>query len=171
MNDLKPRYNNGVIQNIRESELFDNDEFLTEEDAPNGDDTQKTQKAENPMDEQQLRIESLKIATKISKLFDNVQPSDLLEISDKVYNFIQHQNNSGEYGDSYGLDIQENNEEETPEENNDEENFEIPEEEENGNEGSGENDEENKEGESNEESESTDEDSDINPEDIFDFNI
>ena len=158
MNDLKPRYNNG--KDIRESELFDNDEFLTEVDAPNGDDTQKNQKAENPMDEQQLRIESLKIATKISKLFDNVQPSDLLEISDKVYNFIQHQNNSGEYDDSYGLENQDNDEE-----NGDEENFEIPEEEDNASE---DNKEENKDDNG---SESTDEDSDINPEDIFDFNI
>ena len=162
MNDLKPRYNNG--KDIRESELFDNDEFLTEVDAPNGDDTQKNQKAENPMDEQQLRIESLKIATKISKLFDNVQPSDLLEISDKVYNFIQHQNNSGEYDDSYGLENQDNDEE-TAEENGDEENFEIPEEEDNTSE---DNKEENKDDNG---SESTDEDSDINPEDIFDFNI
>ena len=158
MNDLKPRYNNG--KDIRESELFDNDEFLTEVDAPNGDDTQKNQKAENPMDEQQLRIESLKIATKISKLFDNVQPSDLLEISDKVYNFIQHQNNSGEYDDSYGLENQDNDEE-----NGDEENFEIPEEEDNASE---DNKEENKDDNG---SESTDEDSDINPEDIVDFNI
>lgn len=163
MNDLKPRYNNG----IRESELFDNDEFLTEEDAPNDGATTQTQKAESPMDEQQLRIESLKIATKISKLFDNVQPSDLLEISDKVYNFIQHQNNSGEYDDSYGLDNQENNEEE-PENSEEEENFEVPEEpeEENKNDESGneENSEENN-------PEETSEEGDINPEDIFDFNI
>ena len=163
MNELKPRYNNG----IRESELFDNDEFLTEEDAPNdGGATTQTQKAESPMDEQQLRIESLKIATKISKLFDNVQPSDLLEISDKVYNFIQHQNNSGEYDDSYGLDNQENAEEET--ENNDEENFEIPEEDEKNNEESS---DENEESPKDEKSEETSEESDLNPEDIFDFNI
>ena len=165
MNDLKPRYNN----NVRESELFDNEGLLVEEDAPVDGATTQTQKAENPMDEQQLRIESLKIATKISKLFDNVQPSDLLEISDKVYNFIQHQNNSGEYDESYGLDNQENNNEEdnNTEENNDEtENFEIPEETE-------ENKDENEEKSDNDEnkSEDTSEEGELNPEDIFDFNI
>ena len=105
MNNLQPK------KNIKESELFDNDEFLVNEaDSDNAQNGNDKPKQESPMDEQQLRIESLKIATKISKLFDNVQPSDLLEMSDKVYNFIQHHNNSCEYDESYGL---ENQEEET----------------------------------------------------------
>ena len=111
------------------------------------------------MDEQQLRIESLKIATKISKLFDNVQPSDLIEMSDKVYNFIQHQNNSGEYDESYGLENQEEETEETPDETED---FEFNDEDENAS-------EEKQEGEN--EKEETSEDNEINPEDIFDFEV
>ena len=151
MNNLQPK------KNIKESELFDNDEFLVNEaDSDNAQNGNDKPKQESPMDEQQLRIESLKIATKISKLFDNVQPSDLLEMSDKVYNFIQHQNNSGEYDESYGL---ENQEEETPDETED---FEFNDEGENasGEEQKGEN-----------EKEETSEDNEINPEDIFDFEV
>lgn len=155
MNNLTPK------QNIKESELFDNDEFKMNE-ADN--DSNDAPKAENPMDEQQLRIESLKIATKISKLFDNVQPSDLIEMSDKVYNFIQHQNNSGEYDDSYGLENQDEDTEETPEEET--QDFEFNDEEE----PEEENKEEKEESEE-EKPEETSEESDINPEDIFDFEV
>ena len=154
MNNLQPK------KNIKESELFDNDEFLvTEADSDNAQNGNDKPKQESPMDEQQLRIESLKIATKISKLFDNVQPSDLLEMSDKVYNFIQHQNNSGEYDESYGLENQEEETEETPDETED---FEFNDEDENAS-------EEKQEGEN--EKEETSEDNEINPEDIFDFEV
>lgn len=154
MNNLQPK------KNIKESELFDNDEFLVNEaDSDNAQNGNDKPKQESPMDEQQLRIESLKIATKISKLFDNVQPSDLLEMSDKVYNFIQHQNNSGEYDESYGLENQEEETEETPDETED---FEFNDEGENPS-------EEEQEGEN--EKEETSEDNEINPEDIFDFEV
>ena len=153
MNNLQPK------KNIKESELFDNDEFLVNEsDSDNAQNGNDKPKQESPMDEQQLRIESLKIATKISKLFDNVQPSDLIEMSDKVYNFIQHQNNSGEYDESYGLENQEETEE-TPDETED---FEFNDEDENAS-------EEKQEGEN--EKEETSEDNEINPEDIFDFEV
>ena len=154
MNNLQPK------KNIKESELFDNDEFLVNEaDSDNAKNGNDNPKQESPMDEQQLRIESLKIATKISKLFDNVQPSDLIEMSDKVYNFIQHQNNSGEYDESYGLENQEEETEETPDETED---FEFNDEDENAS-------EEKQEGEN--EKEETSEDNEINPEDIFDFEV
>ena len=159
MNNLQPK------KNIKESELFDNDEFLVKEaDGDNAQNGNDKPKQESPMDEQQLRIESLKIATKISKLFDNVQPSDLLEMSDKVYNFIQHQNNSGEYDESYGLDNQEEETEETPDETED---FEFNDEEETPEEENA--SEEEQEGEN--EKEETSGDSEINPEDIFDFEV
>ena len=159
MNNLQPK------KNIKESELFDNDEFLVKEaDGDNAQNGNDKPKQESPMDEQQLRIESLKIATKISKLFDNVQPSDLLEMSDKVYNFIQHQNNSGEYDESYGLDNQEEETEETPDETED---FEFNDEEETPEEENA--SEEKQEGEN--EKEETSEESEINPEDIFDFEV
>ena len=159
MNNLQPK------KNIKESELFDNDEFLVKEaDGDNAQNGNDKPKQESPMDEQQLRIESLKIATKISKLFDNVQPSDLLEMSDKVYNFIQHQNNSGEYDESYGLDNQEEETEETPDETED---FEFNDEEETPEDENA--SEEKQKGEN--EKEETSEESEINPEDIFDFEV
>lgn len=159
MNNLQPK------KNIKESELFDNDEFLVKEaDGDNAQNGNDKPKQESPMDEQQLRIESLKIATKISKLFDNVQPSDLLEMSDKVYNFIQHQNNSGEYDESYGLDNQEEETEKTPDETED---FEFNDEEETPEDENA--SEEKEEGEN--EKEETSEESEINPEDIFDFEV
>ena len=159
MNNLQPK------KNIKESELFDNDEFLVKEaDGDNAQNGNDKPKQESPMDEQQLRIESLKIATKISKLFDNVQPSDLLEMSDKVYNFIQHQNNSGEYDESYGLDNQKEETEETPDETED---FEFNDEEETPEDENA--SEEKQEGEN--EKEETSEESEINPEDIFYFEV
>ena len=112
---------------LNESELFDDDNFIIEDDAPNQggqqDNSQQNQQQaemkDEAMDEQQLHIESLKIATKIAKLFDQVTPSELLEISDKVYKFIQHQNTSGEWDPTYGFDTDENSgsadEDETPE--------------------------------------------------------
>ena len=100
---------------VIESELFDdelglhidNDDILKEDDEPqaNADNQEPEPKAsEEAMDEQQLRIESLKIAVKIAKLFDEVQPSDLIEMSDEVFKYVQHQSlTSGEWDPSYGI--------------------------------------------------------------------
>ena len=116
---------------VNESELFDDelglhidsDDILKEDDEPqaNADNQEPEPKAaEEAMDEQQLRIESLKIAVKIAKLFDEVQPSDLIEMSDKVFKYVQHQSlTSGEWDPSYGIgdeDTTTSDEEETPEE-------------------------------------------------------
>ena len=163
---------------LNESELFDDDNFIIEDDAPNqggqqDNGQQNQQQAEmkdEAMDEQQLHIESLKIATKIAKLFDQVTPSELLEISDKVYKFIQHQNTSGEWDPTYGFDTDENSgsadEEETPEDV-EAEDFDLddveditPEEE----------SEENKD-EEDKEAETADETAGEIPDDIFDFEI
>ena len=163
---------------LNESELFDDDNFIIEDDAPNqggqqDNDQQNQQQAEmkdEAMDEQQLHIESLKIATKIAKLFDQVTPSELLEISDKVYKFIQHQNTSGEWDPTYGFDTDENSgsadEEETPEDV-EAEDFDLddveditPEEE----------SEENKD-EEDKEAETADETAGEIPDDIFDFEV
>ena len=163
---------------LNESELFDDDNFIIEDDAPNqggqqDNGQQNQQQAEmkdEAMDEQQLHIESLKIATKIAKLFDQVTPSELLEISDKVYKFIQHQNTSGEWDPTYGFDTDENSgsadEEETPEDV-EAEDFDLddieditPEEE----------SEENKD-EEDKEAETADETAGEIPDDIFDFEV
>lgn len=115
------KYYNTKSKALKESELFDDeaterelkmhigsDELLKEDDEPEQQPEPKT--SEEAMDEQQLRIESLKIAVKIAKLFDQVQPSDLIEMSDEVFKYVQHQSlTSGEWDPNYGL-----GDEETP---------------------------------------------------------
>ena len=91
---MKPKYRNGRM--IAESELFDDDalldvdsnDLLREDDEPQ--DKPEQEEAPGAMDEQTLRVECLKIAVKIAKLFDEVQPSDLIEMSDQVFKYVQN---------------------------------------------------------------------------------
>ena len=117
---------------VNESTLFDderlkpvalNSELLREDDEPqegpdrSGENKPETDDAPGAMDEQTLRVECLKIAVKIAKLFDEVQPSDLIEMSDQVFKYVQHQDmTSGEWDSTYGLGDEESNEDETTEE-------------------------------------------------------
>ena len=112
---MKPKYRNGEL--IKESTLFDDDELLNvdskdlvkEDDEPQ-DKPVESEEAPGAMDEQTLRVECLKIAVKIAKLFDEVQPSDLIEMSDQVFKYVQNQDMvSGEWDPTYGL-----GDEETP---------------------------------------------------------
>jgi hypothetical protein len=109
------KYYNTKSKALKESELFDDDtterelkmhigsnDLLKEDDEP--EEQPEPKASEEAMDEQQLRIESLKIAVKIAKLFDQVQPSDLIEMSDEVFKYVQHQSlTSGEWDPNYGL--------------------------------------------------------------------
>ena len=172
---MKPKYRNGRM--IAESELFDDDELLNvdsndlirEDDEPQ--DKPEQEEAPGAMDEQTLRVECLKIAVKIAKLFDEVQPSDLIEISDQVFKYVQNQDMvSGEWDPTYGLGDEESASdeeelaEETPEDNEEIDDFnlddlELPDEE-------AENPEENAE-----EEEKQEESGEAVPEDILDFTI
>ena len=125
----KNRTNN---KKVNESTLFDderlkpvamNSELLREDDEPqdepdrSGENKPETDEAPGAMDEQTLRVECLKIAVKIAKLFDEVQPSDLIEMSDQVFKYVQHQDmTSGEWDSTYGLGDEESNEDETSDE-------------------------------------------------------
>ena len=118
-------------------------------------------------------MECLKIAVKIAKLFDEVQPSDLIEMSDQVFKYVQNQDMvSGEWDPTYGLGDEESTsdeeepEEETPEDNEEEDiddfnldDLELPDEE-------AENPEEKAE-----EEEKQEESGEAVPEDILDFTI
>ena len=109
------KYYNTKSKALKESELFDDEtaerelkmhigseDLIKEDDEP--EEKPEPKASEEAMDEQQLRIESLKIAVKIAKLFDQVQPSDLIEMSDEVFKYVQHQSlTSGEWDPSYGL--------------------------------------------------------------------
>lgn len=45
---------------------------------------------DNGMSDEDLKIESLKIATNICKLMNNVLPEDIIEVAEKVANFIKN---------------------------------------------------------------------------------
>lgn len=66
---------------------------------------------DNGMSDEDLKIESLKIATNICKLMNNVLPEDIIEVAEKVANFIK--NGGGE------LSSDDTTPEETPEEESD----------------------------------------------------
>jgi hypothetical protein len=115
---------------------------------------------------------------KIAKLFDEVQPSDLIEMSDEVFKYVQHQSlTSGEWDPSYGLGDEESTDTE-------EETEETPAEEETGDEDAIENfdlddleapDEEKSDAEEDKdedkEKENADETSSEVPEEFFDFTV
>ena len=174
---MKQKYRNGEL--IKESELFDDDallhvgsdDVLKEDDEPQEKPAEQ-EEAPGAMDEQTLRVECLKIAVKIAKLFDEVQPSDLIEMSDQVFKYVQNQDMvSGQWDPTYGLGDEDKSsdeeapaEEETVEEEPEVEDFdiddlELPEEEKNNPEA----DEEEKEKE--------DEVAGEIPDDFFDFTV
>ena len=180
------KYYNTKSKALKESELFDDeaterelkmhissDELLKEDNEPEQQPEPKA--SEEAMDEQQLRIESLKIAVKIAKLFDQVQPSDLIEMSDEVFKYVQHQSlTSGEWDPNYGLGDEETpiedevpaEDEETPE---DIEDFNIEDLE--NTEDKEQKDVEQDEDNADDDKEKTEENGNEIPQDIFDFTI
>lgn len=66
------------------------DDSLNEAD---GDNTEANNKPEPPMDEQKLRIESLKLATNVGKLMNNVTPEDIVTIAGMLAEFIRNNQN------------------------------------------------------------------------------
>ena len=93
---MKPKYNN--YRKLDEMKALD--PALINE-ADNGTGTDDSQKG---MSEQDLRVESCKMAAKIAKLFDEVSPSDMLEIADTCYKYIKYQQTGAEYDPTFGLD-------------------------------------------------------------------
>ena len=86
---------------LLEAEDFDDGDFVDEDDEfmdesmdelnedGNGTDNDEP---DPPMDEEKLRIESLKIATNVAKLMDNVTPDDIVKIAGMVAEFIRNNN-------------------------------------------------------------------------------
>lgn len=107
------RYNKPVNQIIylNESEDFidemddrDFDDDLNEEDDQDFDDdlnedadyineAEDDNQPDPPMDEEKLRIESVKLATNIAKLMSNVMPEDIINLAGHVAAFIRNNNN------------------------------------------------------------------------------
>lgn len=68
-------------------ELSEDGELL--EDILNEDDSVSEAAEPKPMSEEELKIESLKIATNIAKLMSDVTTDDIITIADKVAGFIR----------------------------------------------------------------------------------
>lgn len=51
------------------------------------------EKPDEPMDEEKLRIESVKLATNMAKLMDNVSPDDIIKLAGMVAEFIRNNRN------------------------------------------------------------------------------
>ena len=107
---MKPKYHN--YKKLDEMKALD-PSLINE--ADNGTGTDDSQKG---MSEQELRVESCKMAAKIAKLFDEVSPSDMLEIADTCYKYIKYQQTGAEYDPTFGLDDAEKSDDENDEDEN-----------------------------------------------------
>ncbi len=81
--------NSIVNRYIKESDSFDDDEFLVEDDNVSEGDESGSE-VESEVDEETIRIDSLKIAMKIAKMLDNVKIEDCIELSGLVENFLKN---------------------------------------------------------------------------------
>ena len=86
--------------------------------------------ADNGMTEEELKIESLKIATNIAKLMSNVTPDDIVNIAEMVCNFIKNGDAEADLEDTEedDDDFASDDDEETPDETHkedEEEEFEV----------------------------------------------
>ena len=112
---------------LNEGEGLNEDDALLEDILNEDDDVNES--AENKkMTEEELKIESLKIATNIAKLMSDVTTDDIITIADKVSGFIRDHQIGSEETKSEESDIaadlelpsDEESSEEKPEENNEE---------------------------------------------------
>ena len=86
---------------INEAHDFDDDfideedEFIDESDSLNedGEEGPADNQPAEPMDEEKLRIESLKLATSVAKLMENVTPEDIIIIAGMLAEFIRNNKN------------------------------------------------------------------------------
>lgn len=111
---------NEALHYINEAQrtLKEEDEVLTEDELfEDDDDTESSaeQETEKKMTEEELKIESLKIATNIGKLMSDVTPSDIIEISSAVADFIRNHEIGSESKDNDSEDLESNEDEEESE--------------------------------------------------------
>lgn len=77
-----------------EDQEMDFDDSLNEADGDNSQNGSENEE-ELPMSEEKLKIESLKIATNICKLMNNVLPEDVIKTAGKVAEFIRNNGQTG----------------------------------------------------------------------------
>lgn len=112
---------------IDEDDSLDFDDDLNEDvDYLNEADDENSNEPEPPMDEEKLRIESVKLATNIAKLMSNVMPEDIINLAGHVAAFIRNNNNQDlsasptEFGESDTQEFDDMAESEGDETNNEE---------------------------------------------------
>ena len=85
-------------KHVNESGLFDEFKFLGESEEDEQDD--RAEEPESHVDkvtDEQLRIDALKIAVKLSRLMNKVTAEDMLEISTKVASYLKNHQVGTEY--------------------------------------------------------------------------
>lgn len=120
---MLPKKVNESVSNddlLTEEDLFGTSSNLNEEDENLNEDEDVNESAEDKtMTEEELKIESLKIATNIAKLMSDVTTDDIITIADKVSGFIRdHQIGSSDSGSS-SEESSENSDNSNSEENSD----------------------------------------------------
>lgn len=71
------------------TELFDDDNFITEDEDNDDDDNGDTTQTDSEIDDTTLRIDAMKYSMKIAKMVDNCQIEDVINISDLVYKYLR----------------------------------------------------------------------------------
>ena len=104
--NLKKFIQNQMLpKKLNEGEALDEDDILTEDELFEDDDVNESAE-DKKMTEEELKIESLKIATNIAKLMSDVTTDDIITIADKASSFIRdHQIGSEESSSSEESDI------------------------------------------------------------------
>lgn len=103
---------------IKESELFDDDNIITE-----GEDNEENNNADNlesEVSDEMIRIDSLKLANKICRMIDSVSVEDLINVSSMAEKFLRDYIPGCDIEEILGLkssSTDNKNDEETPSEN------------------------------------------------------
>ena len=90
-----------IIYLNEDAEFYDDMEFNEEYNDINEDTLNEEEGSENnepkpPMTDEKLRIESVKLATSIAKLMNNVTPEDIIKLSGIVADYIRSNGNTGD---------------------------------------------------------------------------
>ena len=130
--NIKKTSTNRILYLNESEDFIDEDDSLEFDDDLNEDvdylneaDDENSNEPEPPMDEEKLRIESVKLATNIAKLMSNVMPEDIINLAGHVAAFIRNNNQDlsaspTEFGESDTQEFDDMTEPEGDETNNEE---------------------------------------------------
>lgn len=81
------------FDSFNEEDELEFDDDLNEDLTLNEEESDGPDEPKPPMDDEKLRIESVKLATSIAKLMSNVTPEDIIKLSGIVATYIRNNNN------------------------------------------------------------------------------